>query len=59
MINIKKLYASYKRFNWNPPECPVCRRAIYESDLDDCEYVETKRHTKIFIHTQCVNKWGE
>lgn len=48
----KKHYGKY-------PECPVCHKTIYSQDLDNIEYVKTKRGTEIFIHTRCVKKWGK
>lgn len=38
--------------------CPVCRKGIKEEDLDNVEYIKTKRHTEIFVHRNCVNEWG-
>ena len=43
----------------NKPQCPVCNEPCYTSDADKLEYVKTKRSTEIFIHTECVRKWGE
>lgn len=37
---------------------PVCKQLIYDSDKN-IEYSKTKRGTHIFIHTECVKKWGE
>lgn len=38
--------------------CPVCGKEIHRED-DDIEYSRTKRGSHIFIHTECVKKWGE
>lgn len=41
-------------------KCPVCGKEIKEDDdLNDVEYVKTKRGTEIFIHTKCVSKWSK
>lgn len=39
------------------PVCPVCNKEIRKEDLDDVEYIRTKRHTEIFVHRECVHKW--
>lgn len=39
-------------------KCPVCGKEILEKDIDKVEYVKTKRHSEIFVHTKCVSKWG-
>lgn len=39
--------------------CPVCHRCITEEDIDTVEYVKTKRHSEIFVHTECVSKWNK
>ena len=39
-------------------DCPVCLKPINPTE-DEAEYVKTKRGTEIWIHTQCVQKWGE
>ena len=41
------------------PQCPVCNKTCYTSDYDELEYIKTKRGTEIFIHTECVKKWGD
>lgn len=41
------------------PHCPVCDGVCYESDSDKLEYIRTKRGTVIFVHTECVKKWGD
>ena len=57
--NKQSVYERYmKKHGRIQPECPVCGKAIYTSDLDDTEYVKTKRGTEIFIHAKCVSKWG-
>lgn len=60
---IKNKQSVYERYmnkhGQRQPECPVCGKAIYTSDLDSVEYIKTKRGTEIFIHTECVKKWGE
>lgn len=38
--------------------CPVCGKEIRRED-DDIEYSKTRRGSHIFIHTECVKKWGE
>lgn len=58
--NKQSVYGRYmNKHDHIQPECPVCGKAIYTSDLDDVEYVRTKRGTEIFIHAKCVEKWGE
>lgn len=42
-----------------PVTCPVCNKEIKEEDLPACEYVKTRRGTDIFVHHDCVKKWGE
>lgn len=39
--------------------CPVCGKELKEDKLDGVEYVKTKRGTEIFIHTDCVGRWGK
>ena len=39
--------------------CPVCGKELKESKLDGVEYVKTKRHSEIFIHTKCVRNCGK
>ncbi len=39
--------------------CPVCQRDIWPTDEESWEYVKTKSGTDIFVHTNCVRKWGE
>lgn len=39
-------------------DCPVCLKEIKPAE-QDAEYVKTKRGTEIWIHTQCVQKWGK
>ena len=39
-------------------KCLVCGKEILEKDIDKVEYVKTKRHSEIFVHTKCVSKWG-
>lgn len=39
-------------------DCPVCLKEIKPAE-QDAEYVKTKRETEIWIHTQCVPKWGK
>ena len=39
-------------------DCPVCLKEIKPAE-QDAEYVKTKRGTEIWIHTQCVPKWGK
>lgn len=41
------------------PHCPVCGKEIYVWGAPDVEYIETKRRTRILIHTACVRKWRE
>lgn len=41
------------------PRCPVCDKECHLSDVDDLEYVKTKRGTEIFIHTECAKKWSD
>ena len=38
--------------------CPVCSKEITEADIDTVEYIKTKRHSEIFVHTECVSKWS-
>lgn len=40
-------------------QCPVCGEYITTNDAKDVEYIKTKRGTELFIHTECVKKWGE
>ena len=42
----------------NKPQCPVCNKSCYTSDHYELKYIKTKRGTEIFIHTECVKKWG-
>ena len=39
-------------------DCPVCHKA-FDMSKDSVEYVKTKRGTELWIHTECVRKWGE
>lgn len=57
MLDKYSLNKLYKKAE--PPSCPVCNEMCYPSDVDDLEYIKTKRGTEIFIHTKCVNKWSE
>ncbi|MBR3237406.1 MAG: hypothetical protein IKF99_03115 [Oscillospiraceae bacterium] len=57
--------AQYKRKREKLPEaqrwrmdCPVCHKA-FDMSKDSVEYVKTKRGTELWIHTECVRKWGE
>lgn len=45
------------RRQWNPVVCAGCGEVILESDnLDEVEYVRTKRKTDIFFHRACMDK---
>lgn len=67
-INIKRLLTNkLKRLSYDPTihnredtkvKCPVCGKEIKPENLDDVEYVKTKRGSEIFIHIECVKKWG-
>lgn len=48
----------WKFLNDHNKNCPVCKNDIHSYDKN-IEYVRTKRHSHIFIHTKCVYKWGE
>lgn len=37
--------------------CGVCRQEISYGE-DGIEYVKTKRGTEIFVHRDCIKKWG-
>ena len=41
------------------PCCPVCNKKCTTQDINELEYVKTKRGTEIFIHTECVKKWSD
>lgn len=59
MIDKRKCLDRYLKKHENDyPECPVCHKTIHSYDLDNVEYVKTKRGTEVFIHTDCVKKWG-
>lgn len=58
-VNKKSCYERYRKSHSNKaPTCPVCGKDIYSYDLDEVEYIKTKRGTDIFVHTRCVKKWG-
>lgn len=38
--------------------CIVCSEEIQEND-SGVEYLRTKGEREIFVHTDCVKKWGE
>lgn len=39
-----------------PVTCPGCGTVIRaEGDLEDVEYVRTKRKTELFFHAQCMD----
>ena len=58
-INKKSNYERYlKQYYATKPTCPVCGKQIQESDLEKVEYIKTKRGTVIFVHKECVKKWG-
>lgn len=38
--------------------CPICKRVLTTADAPEIDYIKTKRGTEIFIHTDCVRKWG-
>lgn len=60
MIDKSKCLNGYLKKHANKyPECPVCHKTIYTHDLDNIEYIKTKRGTEIFIHTNCVKKWAD
>lgn len=67
-INVKRLFKNKLRRlsnDWTVRTedqkicCPVCGKELKEDHLDGVEYVKTKRQTEIFIHTECVRKWGK
>lgn len=39
------------------PMCPVCNDYIRVSDIENSEYIKTKRGSEIFIHTKCIYKY--
>lgn len=58
-VNKKSNYERYlNNHNHVYPECPVCGKLIFRDGLDKVEYIKTKRQTVIFIHKECVKKWG-
>lgn len=52
------LDAKLRKCNFSD-ECPVCKEKVTPADYAELEYVLTKRGTNIFIHSKCVNKWGQ
>lgn len=40
-------------------KCAVCGGPLNGESPDDLEYVKTKRGTELFLHTQCVKRWGK
>lgn len=38
--------------------CIICGKEIQEND-SEVEYLRTKSRREIFVHTDCVAKWGE
>ena len=58
-VNKKSNYGRYlQQHDWAKPMCPVCSKKIAEDDLDKVEYIKTKRGTVIFVHKECIKKWG-
>ena len=53
----KRLITKFEKMI-HKPSCPVCNKPCYESEYENLEYIKTKRGTEIFIHTECVKKWG-
>ena len=37
--------------------CHICKKEVKAEEVQDLEYVKTKRGTELFIHTACVSKW--
>lgn len=57
-INKNSCFERYCKTHTDPPTCPVCGKDIYSHDLDKVEYIKTKRKTDVFVHKECVKKWG-
>ena len=66
-MDVKRLFQDKLERLWNESDiytkdvkicCPVCGQELWESILDDVEYVKTKRGTEIFIHRDCVKNWS-
>lgn len=51
---LRKLCCEHKE-----PNCYICNKRIDLEDYQETEYIKTKRGTEIFVHTDCVLKWGE
>lgn len=46
-----------KNLSGKPICCGICGQEISYGE-DDIEYVKTKRGTEIFVHRDCIKKWG-
>lgn len=62
IITHKQMWNRFRKMKKDNPSleisCPVCNKEIYEGD-DGIEYSKTKSGTDIFIHADCIKKWGE
>nr|DAF50183.1 MAG TPA: RING-variant domain [Siphoviridae sp. ct9zP9]DAO26745.1 MAG TPA: RING-variant domain [Caudoviricetes sp.]DAO97519.1 MAG TPA: RING-variant domain [Caudoviricetes sp.] len=46
-----------KNLSGKPICCGICEQEISYGE-DGIEYVKTKRGTEIFVHRDCIKKWG-
>ncbi|WP_418206008.1 hypothetical protein [Anaerotignum faecicola] len=46
-----------KNLSGKPICCGICGQEISYGE-DGIEYVKTKRGTEIFVHRDCIKKWG-
>ena len=46
-----------KNLSRKPICCGICEQEISYGE-DGIEYVKTKRGTEIFVHRDCIKKWG-
>lgn len=57
MITSKSQLTKLANLTGDNKKCPICGRMMYTRDADELEYIKTKRHTEIFIHTKCIKNW--
>lgn len=57
MITSKSQLNKLGKLTGDNKKCPVCGCIMHTSDVDELEYIRTKRKTDIFIHTKCVKNW--
>lgn len=52
LLDVKKRYDS----QFVKVICPECGEEILSCELEDVEYIKTRRRTEIFIHKKCIKK---